>query len=139
MDIDFITQNWMLFAALAVILVLLAVDPLLRRASGIKPVSALQLPLLISHEDAVVVDVCEPAEFRKGHIPDSINLPVSEIKQSMDRLEKYRDKPVVLSCRSGSRANRVASILRRNNFKNIYVLSGGMLSWEKENLPVERG
>ncbi|MEA3291796.1 MAG: rhodanese-like domain-containing protein [Pseudomonadota bacterium] len=139
MDIEFITQNWMLFLALAAILLLLALEPVIRRASGIKQISAIQLPSLINHESAVVVDVCEPGEFRKGHIPDSLNLPLGEMKQNLGKLEKHRDQPIVLSCRSGSRANRAASTLRRNKFTNLYILRGGMLSWEKENLPVERG
>jgi len=76
MDIAFIQQNWHLFAALAVILALLALDPVRRRSGGIQSVSAVQLPQLMNHEGAIVLDVGEPAEFKKGHIPKAINIPV---------------------------------------------------------------
>ena len=140
MDIAFIQQNWHLFAALAVIVALLALDPVRRRSGGIQSVSAVQLPQLMNHEGAIVLDVGEPAEFNKGHIPKAINMPVSQLKNDLGRLEKYRtkDTPIVLSSRANQHANRAAAILRKNNFSNLYTLSGGLVSWEKENLPLER-
>ena len=140
MDIAFIQQNWHLFAALVVIVALLALDPVRRRSGGIQSVSAVQLPQLMNHEGAIVLDVGEPAEFNKGHIPKAINMPVSQLKNDLGRLEKYRtkDTPIVLSSRANQHANRAAAILRKNNFSNLYTLSGGLVSWEKENLPLER-
>ena len=140
MDIGFIQQNWHLFAALGVIAALLALDPLRRRSGGIRSVSAVQLPQLMNHEGAIVLDVGEPAEFKKGHIPKAINMPVSQLKNDLGRLERYRtkDTPIVLSSRANQHANRAAAILRKNNFSNLYTLSGGLVSWEKENLPLER-
>ena len=140
MDIGFIQQNWHLFLALAVIMALLALDPLRRRSGGIRSVSAVQLPQLMNHEGAIVLDVGEPAEFKKGHIPKAINMPVSQLKNDLGRLEKYRtkDTPIVLSSRANQHANRAAAILRKNNFSNLYTLAGGLVSWEKENLPLER-
>ena len=140
MEIGFIQQNWHLFAALAVIVALLALDPLRRRSTGIKSISAVQLPQLINHEEAIVLDVGEPAEFKKGHIPKAINMPISQLTNELGRLEKYRTKdiPIVVSSRANQHANRAANILRKNNFSNLYTLNGGLVSWEKENLPLER-
>ena len=120
MDIQFITLNWHLFAALVVISTLIVVDTL-RRSGGSNQVSAVQLPQLINHEGAVVVDVCESAEFNKGHIPAAINIPMGEFKDNLKRLNKYRDKkkPIVLTCQSGTRAGRAAGILRKNEFSNV--------------------
>ena len=140
MEIGFIQQNWHLFAALAVIVALLALDPVRRRSGGIQSVSAVQLPQLMNHEGAIVLDVGEPAEFKKGHIPKAINVPVSQLKNDLGQLEKYRtkDKPIVLASRANQHSNRAATILRKNHFSNVYTLSGGLASWEKENLPLER-
>ncbi len=44
----------------------------------------------------------------------------------------------MLSCQSGQRAGRAATLLRKNEFKRVYVLGGGLAAWEKENLPLER-
>ena len=140
MEIGFVQQNWHLFAALVVIVALLTLDPLRRRSGGIRSVSAVQLPQLMNHEGAVVLDVGEPSEFKKGHIPKAINIPVSQLKNDLGQLEKYRtkDTPIVVSSRGNQHANRAAIILRKNNFSNLYTLDGGLVSWEKENLPLER-
>ncbi|MFT5114424.1 MAG: hypothetical protein ACI8P9_003761, partial [Parasphingorhabdus sp.] len=67
MELEFLIQNWHLFLALVVIIALLGLDPLRQRAGGMRPVSAIELPQLLNHEDAVVIDVCESAEYRNGH------------------------------------------------------------------------
>jgi rhodanese-related sulfurtransferase len=140
MDLQFVVQNWPLFLALVVIVAMLALDPILRRSSGAMSVSAAELPRLINHESAVVVDVGEPGEFRSGHIPDAINLPLNQLADNLKRLEKYRNKkvPIVLSCRTGNRSTRAATILRRNQFEKVYTLSGGVAAWDKENFPIQR-
>ncbi|MBL6917413.1 MAG: rhodanese-like domain-containing protein [Gammaproteobacteria bacterium] len=140
MDLEFIAQNWYLFAALIVISLLIGFDSIRRGGGGANQVSALQLPQLISQENAVVVDVCETDEFERGHILNAINIPLKQLQDQLGQLEKFRakDKPIVLSCRSGQRANRAAAILRKNEFKKVFTLSGGLTAWEKENLPVER-
>ena len=140
MDLDFIANNWHLFAALIVISTLIGIDTMRRGGAGANQVSAVQLPQLINQENAVVVDVCQPEEFRKGHIPAAINIPVDQIKEQLGQLEKFlkKDRPIVLSCRSGQRASRAATVLRKNEFKRVYTLSGGLAAWEKENLPLER-
>ena len=140
MDFDFIASNWHLFAALIVISTLIGIDTMRRGGAGANQVSAVQLPQLINQENAVVVDVCQPEEFGKGHIPAAINIPVDQIKEQLGQLEKFRkkDRPIVLSCRSGQRASRAAAVLRKNEFKRVYTLSGGLAAWEKENLPLER-
>ena len=140
MDLEFIAQNWYLFAALVVISLLIGFDSIRRGGGGANQVSALQLPQLISQENAGVVDVCETEEFERGHILNAINIPLKQLQDQLGQLEKFRakDKPIVLSCRSGQRANRAAAILRKNEFKKVFTLSGGLTAWEKENLPVER-
>ena len=139
MDIEFLANNWHLFVALVVIVALLLVDPIRRRTGGVKSISAVEVPQLINHESAIVLDVCEVNEFKKGHIPDAINIPVGTLADNLSRLEKYKKNqtPIVLSCRSGQRSTKAAGILKKNEFANLYTLSGGMMSWEKENLPVE--
>ena len=140
MELDFIANNWHLFAALIVISTLIGIDTIRRGGAGANQVSAVQLPQLINQENAVVVDVCQPEEFGKGHIPAAINIPVDQIKEQLGQLEKFRKKgrPIVLSCRSGQRASRAAAVLRKNEFERVYTLSGGLAAWEKENLPLER-
>jgi rhodanese-related sulfurtransferase len=139
-ELEFIVQNWYLFLALVVIVLLLSFDHARHRISGVKAVSATELPQLLNHEDAVVIDVCEPAEFRNGHIPGAINIPLGQIEESTRKLEKYRKKgtPLVVSCQSGNRSSKGAAKLRKLEFDKVYTLNGGITAWRKENLPVEK-
>ena len=139
MDIEFITTNWYLFAALVVICGLIAVDTFSRGANT-SQVTAVQLPQLINHDGAVVIDICESAEFENGHIPAAIIIPLGQLDSNLNRLKKYRDKkkPIVLTCKTGTKAGRAAAILRKIEFSDVYTLAGGLAAWEKENLPVER-
>lgn len=137
-DIEFVQKNWHLFLALVVILALLFMEPIRQRMGGVRSVSALELPQLLSHDSAIVVDVSEAGEFKNGRVPNSVNVPLSELKDSLKKLEKHKGKPIVVACRTGNRSARAASILRRSNFENVYTLSGGVAAWQKENFPIER-
>ena len=138
MFIEFVIENWYLFAALVVILGLLAAEPLLKQASGVKSVSVFEMPRL-TREKSIVVDVSEPAEYKKGHIPDAVNIPAKSLSNDLKQMEKHKNKNVILVCRMSNKAQSVAKQLTRNGFEKVYVLSGGMGAWEKENLPVKRG
>ena len=135
---DFVIQNWYLFVALLVVAGLLIADPLLRQASGVKSVSVMEMPRL-TRERCVIVDISDPGEFKKCHIPDAINLPVKSLSQDQKAIEKHKKRNVIIVCRTGNKSHPVAKQLIRNGFEKVYVLSGGMTAWQKENLPVKSG
>ncbi len=138
MSFDFVARNWYLFAMLVVIVVLLAMDPIRRRGSGIRSVGPMQVPKL-TREPHLILDVSEPAEFKAGHIPEATNVPLKKLDQEAGRLAKHKGKNVVVTCRSGNRSISAARTLVKLGFENVYTLEGGLLSWQKENLPVQRG
>jgi len=135
---QFVINNWYLFVALAVVLGLLLSGPLTQIIYGVKAVSVAQAVQLLNREAGVMLDVCEPQEFKDGHIPQSVNIPLSGLKNSLKQLEKYKDKPIVICCRSGNRSIKGAVTLRKHGFASVYSLAGGLLAWQRENLPLER-
>lgn len=135
---EFVIENWYLFAALVVIAGLLLAEPLLKQASGVKSVSVFEMPQL-TREKSVVVDVSDPGDYKKAHIPDAVNLPAKSLSDDLKAMEKHKNKNVILVCRMGNKSQSVAKRLIRSGFEKVYVLSGGMAAWEKENLPVKRG
>ncbi len=136
MILEFVAQNWYLFVMLAVIVLLLTLNP---GAGGTRKISPLQLPKLQNRESAVVVDVCEAAAFKQGHIEQAINLPLDQISDKITRLNKHKNKPIIVACQNGSRSAKAASILRNNEFSQLYILEGGLAAWRKENLPLVKG
>ncbi len=135
---QFVIHNWYLFAALFVIIFLLVIGPLTQRFYKIKDANAAQAVQLLNREGGVVVDVCEPNEFKNGHIPNAINLPLPKLNEHLREIDKYKDKPVIVTCRTGNRSVKGAVLLRKHGFPVVYNLAGGLLAWEKDNLPVER-
>jgi rhodanese-related sulfurtransferase len=134
----FVVRHWELFLALVVILALLAMEPLMRRLQGYRNVPALEATRLINHEDALVLDVREDQEYKEGHVLNSIHIPASRLAARIKELDKYRGRPVVTVCRTGSRSGRVCGLLRKEGFESVYNLQGGLTAWQNANLPLSR-
>ncbi|MEJ1958756.1 MAG: rhodanese-like domain-containing protein [Nitrosomonadales bacterium] len=108
------------------------------RLRGVKEVdnpSALQL---INHKNALILDVRDESEFHAGHIRGAKLIPLIKLKERIGELERYRDHPIVVVCRSGNRSATASALLGNREFGQVYSLSGGMLSWLKADLPVEK-
>ena len=89
-------------------------------------------------QDGVLhVDVREEDEVRAKRIAGALVLPLS---QFMERYEEAlpKDAPIVASCRSGARSGRVTQFLVEQGY-DATNLGGGLIAWEAEGLPVERG
>jgi rhodanese-related sulfurtransferase len=61
----------------------------------------------------------------------NFNIPIGSLSNRIDELDKYKDEDIVVICRSGARAAAGARILRKAGLKNVFVLKGGMINWEK--------
>ena len=94
---------------------------------------------LINKQDAAVLDVRTVEEFAKGHIVNSHNLPVAQIeKGNTTEVDKHKEKPVVVVCESGMRAETAAGQLLKAGFTQVFVLKGGLAQWRASNLPVTK-
>jgi rhodanese-related sulfurtransferase len=113
--------------------------PLILRARiGAKEVSVQQAVQLINRRDAVVIDVRDAADFASGHIPNARHMPVAEMEKRLKELEKLKSRPVIVSCRSGTRAAAAAAVLRKNGFQEVFPLKGGILGWQQASMPLEK-
>lgn len=78
----------------------------------------------------VLLDVREDWEYLRCHLPGSLHLPVRELDQRLDELE--RDARYVLICHHGVRSLMVARHLARLGYGALYNLSGGIDGWARE-------
>ncbi len=136
--IAFVTQNWMLVLAFIVILVMLFLNLFGGKLRGYQSVSPSDAVLMINHDDAVVLDVRENKEYQDGHILNAIHIPQSSLSSRLDELEKYKSRPIIVSCRSGQRSAHACAVLKKHGFESIYNLSGGVMSWQNASLPLTR-
>jgi len=96
----------------------------------IKPLDLYQA--LHSPDAPLVVDVREPREFRRSHIPEARNIPLSKLMQELSDLP--RDRTIVLVGRTERRARRAAYVLQQQGFTNLLLLEGGQQAWENADL-----
>lgn len=92
-----------------------------------------QLKLQMKSDSALVIlDVRTPAELvgPLGKIERVINIPIQELQERIDELEKYKDKEIAVICRSGNRSNIGTRILRAHGFNAKNVL-GGMIEYKR--------
>ena len=113
--------------------------PLFQRfGSGGKEVSVQQAVQLINRRDAMVLDVRDASEFASGHIPNARHVPAGEVEKRMKELEKWKQRPVIISCRSGTRSAAASAALRKNGFQEVFTLKGGILGWQQASMPLEK-
>ncbi|HMV72194.1 MAG TPA: rhodanese-like domain-containing protein [Pseudomonadales bacterium] len=133
--IEFIGARWYLFA-LVILLMFLLMNHERRR--GGPSISPAQLTMLVNQHEGVVVDLRETADFRQGHIVDSISVPAAKFAERIAELERHRDKPVVLVCKYGQSVNDASKALRQNGFDKVFKLGGGITEWQNQQLPLVR-
>lgn len=136
---EFIANHPFLSLAFVVILALLLRSIVASRVSGVKEVAPQEAIRLINQQDAAVVDVRLENEFRDGHILNAVNAPLGSLDAKVKDLNRYKDKPIILNCRSGQRSAQAARILRKHGFEQVYNLAGGLMAWEKAELPLAQG
>ncbi|MGH8621337.1 MAG: rhodanese-like domain-containing protein [Burkholderiales bacterium] len=102
-------------------------------------VGAIEAVQLINRRDAVVLDVRDTGDYAAGHIAGARHVPEARLAERIKELEKYRSRPIIVSCSSGSRAPSVARMLRKNGFAEAFALRGGIAAWQQANLPLEKG
>ena len=84
------------------------------------------------------LDVRSPEEFAEGHVQGAINIPVDEMEARWQELEPYRDRPIVVYCRSGRRSARAIEILAQHGFTQLEN-GGGFESLTASGVPAATG
>ena len=93
---------------------------------------------LINRERAVVIDVCEPAEFAAGHVGGAKNIPLADLEAKLPGAVKNKALPLILVCASGARSGRAVAIAKKLGYEQAQSLGGGLKAWKEANLPVEK-
>jgi len=134
--LQFAQGNIALSSAWIVVAVLLAFTQFKQMAGAPKSVSSQMLTNMVNRENGVVIDIRPQVEFSKGHIYGAINIPMSQVKDSIKKLEKYQNKPIIMVCANGITVSGACSILKKSGIEQVHKLSGGMTSWVGDNLPI---
>lgn len=89
----------------------------------------------LEKDKALLIDIREPDEYVREHIPGSRLVPLSGFHRQDFRQEW--DKIAVFLCQSGARSEQAADqILHQTGFREVYTLEGGLQAWKAAGLPV---
>jgi len=81
-------------------------------------------------EKLTILDVRQPQEYKRGHIPGAVLIPLPELNERIKEIDPQ--KPTVVYCAVGGRSRVAAQMLSGNGFEQIYNMSGGYKAWEGE-------
>lgn len=96
--------------------------------------------------DTLLVDIREPAEYQRGHIPGATLIPRGllefEIHTLVDRHIHGKgianaDTPIVLYCGTGGRSALAAESVQNLGYGNVRSMAGGIVAWSEAGLPLE--
>jgi len=135
--VQYIGNHPMLAGAAVLVAVLAVVFELRARAASFAAVGP-QDAIRLMNQNAVVLDLRPAADFAAGHLTGARNLPPDQILKANEVLKKYKEKPLVVYCDSGSLGGSAARQLAEQGFTKAVNLRGGLAAWRAENLPVTK-
>jgi 3-mercaptopyruvate sulfurtransferase SseA len=126
----------------ALVLLLLLIIRLQRIPSDLRAKKAptldpIQLEELMIGNPPQVVDLRSPEEFqgKKGHIRNSVNIPITEFRKRITELETSHPRPIVLVDETDFISHEVLPLVKAQGHPWIYVLKGGYRAWRQAKLP----
>ena len=88
--------------------------------------------------DFIIIDVRTPEEYAGGYIDPAINIDyyAADFRERLEALDK--DKTYLIYCHTGRRSAGARDIMAELGFREVYNMSGGIVEWEANGLPVVR-
>ncbi|MBC8630212.1 rhodanese-like domain-containing protein [Paeniclostridium hominis] len=89
-----------------------------------------KLKKMINEKDTLLIDIRTKEEFDEKNIDGAINIPLQNLMQDIDEIIDYKDKSVIIYCRSGHRSIIACNLLEMEGFKHIYNLEKGIIQYK---------
>ena len=87
-----------------------------------------------------IIDVRTPVEYREKHVPSSTLMPLDTLSdETLREIGAETTEPVFVLCRSGQRARQCLERMKSAGLDHGVLVEGGILGWERENLPLRYG
>ncbi|PJY99134.1 rhodanese-like domain-containing protein [Bacillus vallismortis] len=96
---------------------------------GVKQITTTVLKSELKSKGKQFIDVRTPFEFRTKHIKGFKNIPLSILPQQTNQLSN--DREILVICQSGMRSMKASKILKKQGFKSVTNVKGGMNAWHE--------
>ncbi len=93
---------------------------------------------LVNREAGVVFDLRGESAYSAGHIVNAHEVGASKLAEKAAKVATDKSKPVICVCNTGQQSGAACKTLIAEGYEQVYNLSGGMMAWEKENMPLEK-
>ena len=134
--IQFLQGELLLTGTLFALIILLIVNIYSEKYRKYQVVDTNGAVSLMYDDELIIIDVREEKERKAGFLSNDLNIPMGQVKAKMDSLDK--SKNILVYCKSGTRSDRIADILSKNDFQKVSSLKGGFNAWLKADLPIQR-
>ena len=134
--IQFLQGELLLTGTLFALIILLIVNIFSEKYRKYQVVDTNGAVSLMDDDELIIIDVREEKERKAGFLSKDLNIPMGQVKAKMDSLDK--SKNILVYCKSGTRSDRIADILSKNDFQKVSSLKGGFNAWLKADLPIQR-
>ncbi len=137
--IDFARSNFIIVAGFFAVLGFIIKTEISRFTQKYKQIGVNAAVMLLNKGDVLALDVREDKELNDaGMIKGARHITLGQLSSKMAELDKFKQKPVLVYCRSGSRSGHACQLLTKAGFEDVYNLAGGVMAWESANLPLSK-
>jgi len=130
---DFLLEQWMFSGTLIVLIALFIYG---EKPKKYQIIDTNAVVTLMDGDDLIILDIREGKERTAGFINKAIHIPMAQVKNKLDTLDK--NKKILTYCKSGTRSKSTAELLCKNQFDNVYSLKGGFDAWKSAGLPIDK-
>jgi rhodanese-related sulfurtransferase len=134
---EYVSHHPWLAAVAVLAVVVVVVFENRARASAFAAISSQDL-IRLMNQGALVLDIRKPDEYASGHVNGAKQLPSDQILTAGENFKRFKEKPVVVYCESGSLAAAAVRQLNQQGFTKAFSLRGGFAAWRAEHLPVTK-
>lgn len=89
----------------------------------------------LSDQGAYFMDVREPHEYKTGHAPSAVNVPLGSLDRRLGSLPKERD--ILVICQSGARSASASAFLAKAGY-TVFNVKGGTMNWRRSGQRISK-
>jgi rhodanese-related sulfurtransferase len=105
---------------------------------GGQDIGTLDATRLMNQGGVLVLDIRDEKEYAAGHLPKARHIPAGELAARVAEIAKFKAKPVIVTCKNGTRGGAACRLLKQQGFTTVYQLRGGLAAWTQASLPLEK-
>ena len=104
------------------------------RRLGPPQIDVVELDARLAAGTVRLLDVREEHEFRSGHVPGAVNVPLKKLADRVPKLK--RDRPYAVICATGRRSQSATNLLLDQGFEGTVSVKGGTNAWARAGRPI---